>query len=386
MRWRILLAVAAIPAAVLLALSGGASARGRAGVGAAAGADVTNIAIPGPKVVLPTQLRVGRRYKLIFRGTGSSKQGVAPDFDWFYCFQATCGLGVGNKVVVAYFCNSEPSNFGETTPGKYIAYRPDHTYQLTVERTFDTPLPSGITDPGKFVFRNAAGDIIGGCQRGESEPGTLEIDPSFAKSTLLTYVEGGQVKLGPGGTFQIEMTDVGAIARPPTTSTPASPQSPQAPSGSSAPASSLNTAVVGHRYSAGASGQKVVTTGGRFTSTVGTYVAQSASVRLTTKFTYTSSRQGASVTGTAVVTLLLRKQSGSGADQGSLPLTYKIVSAAKSTPDKAAREWQLGGRLVKPNVTGCKARLIPRRQAQTELPRLQRLRGERVHPTRDRLD
>src|SRR3954469_11329697 len=78
-------------------------------------ADVTTVAIPGAKVLAAPALRVGRRYKMVLRGTGSSRQGVAPDFDWFYCFQPTCKGGIGASVWLVYFCDQEPSTFGVTT-------------------------------------------------------------------------------------------------------------------------------------------------------------------------------------------------------------------------------------------------------------------------------
>ena len=191
-------------------------------------------------------------------------RGKDPDFDWLYCFAATCG-GPGRRIALGYFCGSSPSTFPN---GPTIAYRPDHTYELTVERTFDSPGPGGVTNLGQLLFRDAAGDVLGSCQRGEKEPGTFEFDLFLATASLLTYVENGVSKRGPGGTFTMELNDVGAISRPPTST---GGSSPSGPAGGSVPAASLNRATVGKHYAVGASTpRKTVTGGGTFTTSVGT--------------------------------------------------------------------------------------------------------------------
>ena len=63
------------------------------------------------------------------------------------------------------------------------------------------------------------------------------------------------------------------------------------------------------------------------------------SARLSSGFTYTAARTGRGVTGSATVTIFLARKTGSGPATASVPISYKVAAAAKSTPDKAAREW-----------------------------------------------
>ena len=328
-------------AAALAALASGGPVQ-------AARAEVLTVVVPGgPTVTSSTQLRVGRRYKLVFRGTGASKVGSPPNLDFFFCFGSNCSGGAGTRVNLVNFCGQQGSGF-QTGTGR-LDYRDDHVYELTVERTFDTPTDApGFDVPGKLLFKTMAGDYLGECRRPEKDPGDLQVDPDdFA----LEYVENGRALRGPGGTFTIEITDVGSIARPPTSTT--GTKTPSKPTRPSTSTSGLNVAVVGHHYSVGATGSHSTIHRGRLRSATGTYAVSSARIHMSSAFTYSGTRRGDAAAGTAVVTLVLVRQRGTGPRAVSLPMTYRLGTAAKWTPDRAAREWRLSGTLVRPRVPGC---------------------------------